>query len=80
MKADTIGNVEDVLVGDWVDIGFYSDSDEEDLMFSERVYIDQEEVSLTYQLDSLPKKAAIDPYRLLIDRVYKDNRKTVVEE
>jgi ABC-2 type transport system permease protein len=32
------------------------------------------------ELDSLPVKAAIDPRRLLIDRVYDDNVKVASEQ
>lgn len=79
-KVDGEGNVSDVSISDWIDIGFYSDRAAENLMFNERVYIDKSPAIFEFQLDSIPAKAAIDPYRLLIDRVSKDNTKTVSEE
>lgn len=77
MKADSVGQMTEVPIADWVDVGFYKDSEEKELLYKERVFFDQENSQLKFTLDELPKKAAIDPLRLLIDRVYKDNRKTV---
>lgn len=79
MKADTIGNETEMALDDWIDIGFFGDPDEEKLVFEQRVKIDQNDLVFTFDLDSLPLKAAIDPRRLLIERVYSDNIKTVQE-
>ncbi len=76
-KAAPNGEVEYVDIRDWVDIGFYSDKEEEHLIHSERVFMNAEDLSFDFTLDSLPVKAAVDPLRLLIDRVYDDNKKTV---
>ena len=46
-------------------------------MFQKRVFIDKNEAEFSFQLDSLPAKAAIDPRMIYIDRVYKDNIKSV---
>jgi len=80
MYADTIGNETKIPVNDWVDIGVFSDDDEEKLLYEKRVKINKSEMSFSFEVDSLPAKAAIDPRRLLIDRVYDDNIKSVVEE
>jgi len=80
MYADTIGNETKIPINDWIDIGIFSDDEEEDLLFEKRVKINNSEMSFTFEVDSLPVKAAIDPRRLLIDRVYDDNIKTVVEK
>jgi len=80
MNADTIGNETKIPVNEWIDIGFFTDDDEENLFFERRLKIDKSKMSFTFELDSLPVKAAIDPRRLLIDRVYDDNTKTIVEE
>lgn len=79
IKADTMGNETIVPIRDWIDIGVL-DTDEETLVYQERVLIDQPEMTFTLMLDSIPAKAAIDPRRLLIDRVYKDNVKVVNAE
>jgi aminopeptidase N len=76
-KAQPNGEVQDIRINDWVDIGFFSDSDEEHLIYKERVFMNDENLSFDFTLDSLPLRAAVDPLRLLIDRVYDDNRKTV---
>ncbi len=77
MKADTMGNETKVPMSEWIDIGFFSDDDEEDLMFEKRVKMSSGASTWTFELDSLPAKAAIDPRMLLIDRVYDDNIKSV---
>lgn len=73
MKADTIGKETKIKVNDWVDIGFFADDDEKRLIFEKRVKIDKSQMSFSFELDSLPVKAGIDPRRLLIDRIYDDN-------
>ena len=77
MVADTIGVETKVAINDWIDIGFFADKDEENLIFEERVKIDKEEMEFTFALNELPATAAIDPRRLLIDRVYSYNSKKV---
>jgi len=79
IKADSIGNETKVAVNDWVDIGAFSDSDEEHLMYRKRVKFNQSKMTFSFELDSIPAKLAIDPLHLLIDRVYSDNIKTVEE-
>jgi aminopeptidase N len=80
-KADGGGNTVDAELKDWIDIGFYADREEEELIMRERVYLTKEQTQLTFTLDQLPVRAAIDPLQLLIDRVSGDNVKTVnVEE
>jgi hypothetical protein len=79
LKADTIGNETEVDLNDWVDVGLYKDADEENLMTVERIKFNQEKQSYTFIVDTIPAKAAIDPKRILIERVYKDNFKTVKE-
>lgn len=77
IKADSMGNETKVPINDWVDVGFYKDSDEEDLIYKERIFIDRDKVDLSFVLDTIPAKAAVDPNRLLIERVAKDNVKVV---
>ena len=77
IKADSIGNETKIDINDWIDIGLFSDSDEKQLMFEKRLKINKPEMTFTFEVDSLPKKAGIDPRHLLIDRVYDDNIKTI---
>jgi len=79
MRADTMGNETKVPMNDWVDIGVL-DGDEKKLIYQKRVKIDQPEMTFTVLLDTIPTKAAIDPRRLLIDRVYNDNIKVTSEQ
>lgn len=77
IKADSLGNETKVGMNDWVDVGFFMDDAEEKLYHQERIKINQEKATLTFELDSLPAKAAIDPRHMLIDRVYTDNIKNI---
>lgn len=77
MKADTLGRETKVPVGDWIDIGVYADKDEKELLYSDRKYFDDEQLSFTVLVDTVPAKVAVDPKRILIERIYKDNTKVV---
>ena len=80
LKADTIGNEVEVPLNDWVDVGLFKDSDQKELLALERIKLNANEQSYTFTVDTIPAKAAIDPKRILIERVYeKDNFKTVEE-
>ena len=79
LRADTIGNETEVKMNDWVDIGVYKDSDEKELLYIERVQLHSDEQLIRFEVDSLPAKAAIDPKRLLIERIIDDNVKTLEE-
>ena len=80
IKADSLGNETNLAINDWIDIGLFADADEEDLLFQKRVKINQETMDFTFVVDTIPAKAGIDPRHLLIDRVFKDNIKSVKEE
>ncbi|MFT4770966.1 MAG: ABC-2 type transport system permease protein [Cryomorphaceae bacterium] len=77
MYADTLGNETQVALKEWIDIGVYADSDEEELMAWKRVKFDEENSTVTIIVDSVPAKAAIDPRRILIERITDDNVKSV---
>jgi len=79
IKADSLGNEQFVAIDDWVDIGLFADANEEQLMWQKRVKIDKENMEFTAVVDSIPARAGIDPRQLLIDRVFKDNIKSVKE-
>ena len=67
-------------MNDWIDVGFFMDSDEDRLYEQRRLKFNSDNSTLTFELDSLPAKAAIDPRHILIDRVYKDNIKGLSQE
>ena len=77
IRADSIGNETQIPINDWIDIGVFSDSNEERLVYQKRVKIDKPEMTFTFKVDTFPARAAIDPRMLLIDRIYKDNIKTI---
>jgi len=80
LKADTIGKETKVKLDEWVDIGVFADEDKKELMFYKRVKFDEAKMNFTFEVDSIPTKAAIDPRRILIERNIKDNVKTVIEQ
>ena len=77
MRADSLGNETKIGIHDWIDIGVFTDEEEEQLLYKQRVLIDQEQMNFTFEVDSLPMRAAIDPMMLLIDRIYEDNIKDI---
>jgi hypothetical protein len=80
-KADAKGNETEVPVNDYMDIGAFAKPGKNkkygDTLYRERVHITQKESSFTFVADSLPDKAGIDPFALLIDRIPDDNTKSV---
>lgn len=77
LDADSLGTETEMEFEDWIDIGLYADNEEENLLIVERVKLNQKDSTITLFSKELPKKAAIDPKRLLIERVTDDNVKTV---
>ncbi|WP_339608235.1 M1 family aminopeptidase [uncultured Roseivirga sp.] len=80
IKADTVGNETRVDLNDWIDIGIYADSEESDLILEKRVKFNESNFQLTFEVDRQPLRAAIDPRRILIERVYTDNVKRLEEK
>ncbi len=79
IKADSTGIETKVQLNDWVDIGVYGEDNEEDLIYSKRVFFNDSLMNFTFEANSLPSKATIDPKRLLIERVITDNTLSVEE-
>ena len=79
IKADSLGNETKTVINDWIDVGAFADDEEENLIFEKRVKFNKPEMTFVFEIDSIPSKLAIDPRHLLIDRVYDDNIKPVVE-
>tara|TARA_B110000008_G_scaffold83986_1_gene85788 strand:- start:134 stop:3661 length:3528 start_codon:yes stop_codon:yes gene_type:complete len=77
MRVDSLGNENKVELNEWIDIGVFSDPDEENLLHQKRVKVNDSLMSFTMIVDSLPSKAGIDPRHILIDRVFSDNTKPV---
>jgi len=77
MYADTMGFETPADLHDWVDIGLFADEDGKELIMYQRVLMHRENLTFTLLSDKKPLKAAIDPRRVLIERVIKDNVKTI---
>lgn len=76
-NVEATGEEHEVAQHDWVDIGLYKDVEEKELFFTKQVLLTENQMSFTFEVDTLPVKAAIDPKRLLIERVIDDNVKEV---
>jgi aminopeptidase N len=80
-KADAKGNETEVPVNDWIDIGAFAKPAKGkqygDTLYRERVHIAQKTSTFSFTTPSLPEKAGIDPFALLIDRIPNDNMKSV---
>ena len=79
MRADSVGNEVKSPINDWVDIGVFADAEEKELIGIRRVKVKDGMNSFTLIVDQKPAKAGVDPRRLLIERVYDDNIKSVKE-
>ena len=78
IKSASIGNESKVSLNEWIDIGIFSDEEEENLVYQKRVKITDSIMNFSFTTDSVPLKAAIDPRHILIDRVYSDNTKSIL--
>ena len=80
-KADAKGNETEVPVNDFIDIGAFAKPGKNkkygDTLYRQRVHVTQKDSNFTFVTDSLPDKAGIDPFALLIDRIPDDNTKSV---
>lgn len=78
--ADTLGAEVKQPLHEWVDIGVLDPEDELKLIFCERIKVTEQHMTYSFNLDKLPGKVVIDPKRLLIERVIKDNGKSPSEK
>lgn len=77
--VDASGESKEIPQNDWVEIGVYVATKEKELLFVKRVFITEKQMNFTFEVDKIPAKVAIDPKRLLIERVIDDNVKVVIE-
>lgn len=80
LYADSLGNETEQTLREWIDIGVYNDAEEKHLSAWKRVHLTASPAQFTLTVDSLPAKAALDPRRMLIERVVSDNVKSVSAE
>lgn len=75
--SDTLGQEQATSVDEWVEIGFYRDTEEKDLLRTQMVKVNSESQKLQFNLDEPAQKVAIDPRRIYIERVVNDNTKSL---
>ena len=77
--ADSIGKQEEVTPNDWIDVGFFvkSSENEDSLIYLQKIHVDSLHVGYAVTLNQKPEKTGIDPQHLLIDRNLDDNIKTI---
>jgi ABC-2 type transport system permease protein len=80
-KADAKGNETEVPVNDYIDIGAFAKPAKGkkygDTLYRQRIHMTQKDATFTFVTASLPEKAGVDPFDMLIDRIPDDNTKTV---
>jgi aminopeptidase N len=80
-KADAKGSETEVPVDDWIDIGAFAKPAKGkkygDTLYRDRIHMTLNNSTYTFTTASLPDKAGIDPFALLIDRIPDDNMKSV---
>ena len=79
LRADSLGNENEIAINDWIYIGIYGKDidNEENLIYYKRHKIDESEKTFKIFVDKKPTKAGIDPMIMLIDRHPKDNVKEI---
>lgn len=81
LKADDQGNEKDAPLKDWIEIGAFAAPEKGRkygaTLYRERLLIEKPEVTHTFVVKSLPEKAGIDPFNLLVDRIPDDNTRDV---
>lgn len=75
--SDTLGQESPAALDEWVEIGFYRDADEKELIKTEMLKLNQEEMEFKFTLPEAAQKVAIDPRRIYIERVISDNVKSL---
>lgn len=80
MKADSIGNLKDVAINDWVDIAIFGSKkvegkEIETILYMQKKKIDKNKMDFSILVDEEPIKAGIDPSNKLIDRKPDNNTK-----
>ncbi|MGD0303561.1 MAG: M1 family aminopeptidase [Candidatus Acidiferrales bacterium] len=81
VKADGNGNESPMEMNDYIDVGVFSGSkDDEKQLYLKREKFTQEKQTFEIVVDEMPTRAGIDPYNKLIDRVSDDNTIDVTKQ
>lgn len=81
MRADSVGKMKEIAIGDWIDVGVFGSKEvngkktETELYFQKRK-VDKKEMEFEIIVNEEPTKAGIDPYNKLIDRTPDNNVKS----
>ncbi len=80
-KADSIGKMKEVAIGDWIDIGVFGTKDvkgkkTETELYLKKRKITQNKMEFEIIVNDEPEKVGIDPYNKLIDRTPDNNTRT----
>ena len=73
VKVDDKGSEVRIPLNDWVDIGIYADQEERNLQYCERVFFSEAHMEFIVETSFKPEIAAIDPKRLLIEKIVNNN-------
>ncbi len=85
MKADSLGKMKDVAIGDWIDIGVFGSKEQkgkktETELYLQKRKIDKNKMEFEILLTEEPVKAGIDPYNKLIDRTPDNNVRSFTDK
>jgi hypothetical protein len=82
--ADSLGKEKSVQIADYIDIGVFAKSDNDNNLGKplvlQRLKITKKENVFTFKVKELPYNAGIDPYNYIIDRMPDDNIKVLGSE
>ncbi len=81
MKADSIGKMKEVAIGDWIDVGVFGNKEvngkkTETELYLQKRKIDKKVMEFEVIVNEEPEKVGIDPYNKLIDRTPDNNSRT----
>jgi aminopeptidase N len=81
VKADGNGNESPMDINDYIDVGVFSGSkDDEKQLYLKKEKFTQEKQTFEIVVDEMPTRAGIDPYNKLIDRISDDNTIDVTKQ
>jgi ABC-2 type transport system permease protein len=83
LRADGQGVEKEVALDDWIDVGIFGEAStvgggrREKVLYLQKQHVTGQDVRLTAIVDSVPVRAGIDPYNMLVDRTPGDNVRDV---
>jgi ABC-type transport system involved in multi-copper enzyme maturation permease subunit len=85
LRADSLGNETEIPINDWIYIAVLGEENVngktvEKKLYMEKHKLNKPQMNFRITVDELPLKAGIDPYSLLIDRIWDDNLVKVEEK